>query len=267
MSSLAAAVHWQRDEPGTYRHVLEEEWYQGRGAFGGQVTGALMHGFMDHLGKPDFLPRSMTTHFCTPGKAGPAECRVRIDHVGRSGAHLSGRVVAADKVVATAVAFFGPSRSGGLQWGSESSPDVLGPRELSRAPWCPPEPNFCQNIDYRYLFDTAPFCGSPRPVMGGWARPAEGGAISWAVLAALLDVWAPPALAMLDRFAPAATLDMTTHFLAPPPREDGAFVLHHAVSPTISDGFGETMGTVWSEQRRLIARTRQVVGIWQSPPS
>ncbi|MDP6946816.1 MAG: thioesterase family protein [Myxococcota bacterium] len=262
MSGLSEVIRWAPRGDGVYETVLTEEWFQGRGSFGGLVVGALLHAFTETLEAPDFSPRSLTVHFCSPGKAGPAQCRVKVEYRGRSGAQLTGCVVGDNQVIATGSAFFGLSRPSKMKWSTDERPQIAGPRTFSRAPWLPALPAFCKQIDYRYAFGTAPYGGGDEAVMGGWSRPAEGGVLDYPTLAALLDVWAPPALARISTFAPAATIDLTTHFLAPPPAEPDAFVLHHCTAPTMGGGYAETLGTAWSEDGTLLARTRQWVAIW-----
>jgi hypothetical protein len=148
-----------------------------------------------------------------------------------------------------------------------SRPPTVPPfAEVASMPKIDGAPTFTQHIDLRFALGGIPFSGAVQPEVGGWCRLRHTGVPDLETICVLLDAWPLPALSMLTRPTPGATIDSTYHFpSALPPRpsgEDEPPYLFHCVSPTVEDGYAEHMGQLWTAEGLLVGRVRQMAAIF-----
>src|ERR1044071_1291926 len=91
-SPFVTATTWSALGEGRYRGDIRPEWFQGRGAYGGMLGGALLRSMMREVNDAAREPRSLTVHFCAPVAEGETTLAVRIERAGRQVMHLSARL-------------------------------------------------------------------------------------------------------------------------------------------------------------------------------
>jgi len=64
--SFLDATTWTALGEGRYQGTVHTSWYQGRGAFGGVLAGAVLRSMMRELNDVARAPRSLTVHFSAP---------------------------------------------------------------------------------------------------------------------------------------------------------------------------------------------------------
>ena len=253
---------------GRLEGAFDETWYQGRTIFGGLVAAVLARASTEAVDDPTRMPRSLTVQYAAPVVHGPVVAKAEVVRAGKHVTQTAARLEQDGRAVALALASFGAPRTHVLDVRPSGAPPVPRFDELVAMPKnVPGAPTFTQHVDLRFAMGSLPFSGAKTPEIGGWCRlrrPAP----HLETLCALLDAWPTPALSMLSRPSPAATIDSTVHFLAELPLRsestepyEGPY-LFHCVSPTIEHGYGEHLGELWTDEGRLVGRVRQMAAVF-----
>ncbi len=265
-SPFVLATTWSPLGEGRSVGRIHASWYQGRGAFGGMLGGALLRSMMRELNDEARAPRSFTAHFCAPVVEGEATIQVRLERTGRQVSHLSARMEQAGQVACLASATFATSRDTPLVYEDARAPQVPRPADV---PSTPAEllPTFGAHFDYRWCVGAAPYSGAAEARVGGWIRPHAPTPLDAPLVVGLLDSYPPAALARARGFSPGATMDFTAHFYAPlplPSAAPDAFYLRTGSSRHAADGYADDLAELWSEDGRLLAQLRQMAAVF--PP-
>jgi acyl-CoA thioesterase len=262
---FATATTWTTLGDGRYGGRVHPRWFQGRGAYGGLLGGALLRSMMRELQAPERLPRSFTVHFCAPVNEADAVITVRLERAGRQVSHLSARLEQAGQVACLASATFAQSRDTSLVFTHAQAPAAPSPHDLPSLP-TQALPAFGAHFDYRW-FRGIPFSGAPEADMGGWLRPRQHEPLDAPLLVGLLDAFPSAAFARLEGFANGATLDYTAHFYAPLPLvlAPDAFLLRTSHSRHAAEGYADDLAELWTAEGQRIGQLRQMAAIF--PPS
>lgn len=257
---------WNRTEAAHWTCVMNDEWHQGRGAYGGVVAGALGRALAELDGDPDRQLRSFHLQCCAPLQAGPAEIRGQLIRRGRSVTYARADMWQEGGIVATS--------TGTLVRAREQTLNGFKVREEHPAPTCPPPvavpvarhpsmPPFANHVELRFCLGPGLYAGADKAVTGGWCRLAEPQPIDVPLVLALLDCWPPSHFSVLRGPAAAATVDFTAQILALPVAE-GTADAHWLVenrARDIRDGYVEEEARMWSQAGELVATARQVIAI------
>ena len=262
---FATATTWTALGEGRYAGQIAPRWFQGRGAYGGVLGGALLRSMMRELGAPERSPRSFTVHFCAPVAEAESLITVRIERAGRQVSHLSARLEQGGQVACLASATFAVSRDTSLVFNHAQRPEAPPPQELTAIP---NEflPAFGAHFEYRW-FRGLPFSGAAEADMGGWLRPRQGEPLDAPLLVGLLDAFPSAAFARLEGFAQGATMDYTAHFYAPLPLtlSPDTFLLRTSHSRHAAQGYADDLAELWTSEGQLLGQLRQMAAIF--PPS
>jgi acyl-CoA thioesterase len=248
---------------GRFAGTVDDTWTQGRGVYGGMVAALLTRALVAMVDAPDRHLRTLTVQFVAPATPGPMTVEVEIVRAGSNATFASARLTCATGVCATALGTFARDRRDGPTALYDDRPDFPAFDTLPEPPTMLGVPRFSQHVDYRWLLGSI-YSGATHGEVGGWCRMRGDATPDVVMIAALLDVWAPPALMLLDAPRPAATVDLTYHFLAPLPLEGAHARDPYAVRSVCTwakDGYAETVGSLWSADGRLVARQRQLVAM------
>lgn len=243
----------------TFTAQADETWMQGRGQFGGLVSAWLVGAFDQAVGDPTRTPRTFTAHLAAPVPPGPVQLHVEVVRAGKYVTQLRGELRSDDQVCVTALGTWARDRAEGPEISPPPAPQLPPYHTLPELPPSRLLPVFTQHVDYRFGFRGVPYSGAQEATLGGWARFRQGAEPDAAMLAGLLDVWPPAVLVTLDRPRPAATVDLTLHFLQPfrpqAQRDDlYGMRLHSAWGHA---GYMEEHGDLWDASGRILARMRQ----------
>lgn len=263
-SPFVTATTWNALGQGRYVGHPRPDWFQGRGAFGGLLGGALLRSMMRELGEPTRAPRSFTTHFCAPVVEGEASIQVRLERAGRQVSHLTARLEQAGQVACLASATFATSRDSSLVYTDARPPVVPAPQDVPPVPtsqW----PAFGAHFDFRWCVGAPPSSGAAESRVGGWVRPRVPTPLDAPLAVALLDSFPPSAVARLSGPFQAATMDFTAHFYAPlplPSADPAAFYLRTAHSRHAATGYADDLAELWSTEGQLLAQLRQMAAVF-----
>jgi acyl-CoA thioesterase len=260
------ATTWNALGEGRYQGHIRPEWFQGRGAYGGMLGGALLRSMMRELNEPARAPRSLTVHFCAPVTEGEASLVVRTERAGRQVTHLSARMEQAGQVTCLASATFATSRETPLGYTDARPPRVPPPDDVPSVPSAM-LPTFGAQFDYRWCVGAVPYSGAAEARVGGWIRPRVPTPLDAPLVVGLLDAFPPAAFARVDGFCNGATMDYTAHFYAPLPLDASpeAFYLRTGHSRHAAHGYADDLAELWSRDGQLLAQLRQMAAVF--PPS
>lgn len=248
---------------GRFTATIDDSWAQGRGLYGGMVAALLVRALVEVIDAPDRHLRTVTVQFVAPAAPGPITVTVEVIRAGSSATFASARLVTANGVSATALGTFARDRRDGPTALLDDRPAFAPFDILPPPPWLLGAPAFSTHVDYRWLLGSI-YSGEKEGVVGGWCRMKGDVTPDAAMFSALLDVWAPAALMLLDAPRPAATMDLTYHFLAPLPLQDVGPQEPYAarsICTWAKDGYAEHVGSLWTADGRLVARQRQLVAL------
>lgn len=262
------ATTWRQHPDGRYHGNFSADWYQGKGAYGGVVAGALVRSIEDHVNDGRKPLRSFTIHFAAPVSDGPASIQVQREREGSLVTHLSAKMIQDDAVVAFATAtcagrrrYADPKR---MQFRAHQVWDVPSPDAVSPIEANPLMPRFTQFFSYRLCDGEIPFSGAERALLGAWLEPVFPYQLDAALTIALLDALPPAILTRSAGMRPAASVDMTTHlyadFGADAPARKGPFLIR-AESRWADDGYTEEKAQLWTQDYELIAECHQLIAV------
>ena len=253
MSDPRHAWQLERRADGGQVWQVPDGWQQGRGAYGGLVTAALVAAMAEVSG--DRPLRSLMATLCGPAMVGEAEVEV----LGlREGSKLSALTATLKQggVVAHGVGVTGEARADDRRWLTLSWPDP--------APWqggmlLPPgaAPVFTQNFEYEPLFGF-PHTGDA-PTSGGWVRLRGGqGPLDAALITALIDAWWPGAFVTLPAPRPMGTVATTIDLLPVPEGMDASQPVFLRVQLLAgAEGHLVEQRDLWTQSGQLLAVNHQ----------
>lgn len=246
---------------------VSRAWWIVRGPNGGYLAALVMRALTETVGDPERAARSLTLHYLRPPVEGPVEIEITVERSGRTLDSLSIRMTQNEKLLVIGLAAFAIDRV------SESfddlvMPDVPRPEALEPPPVPSEDVPMRARYDQRWVFGERPIAGEPRrdepAVVGGWIRLAEETPLDHTVLAALSDAWLPAVFGKLSRPNPVPTIDLTVHFRDAPPLVH-EWCLVQFTSRTLTRGYLEEDGVLWSEDGRVLANSRQLGVVIESP--
>jgi acyl-CoA thioesterase len=255
---LDADTNLEAAEDGAYEGVIGETWWTPRGPLGGYVMAIVLRAMTLAVDDDGRRPRSFTMYFLRPPKAGPVTVRPVVERKGRTLSSVSARLEQEGKLLGLALGAFSEPWEGPL-FDDAPMPEVAPP-EGRRTPVQAPSgnpPPFLERLTMQLRFGDPPFTRSDHALVGGWLGLTEERPIDALAVTLLADAWFPAPWPRLKQLAPAPTIDLTVHFRAPLPIDDG-LLLGRFRSTLVRDGFFEEDGELWSQDGTLVAQSRQL---------
>lgn len=258
--------------------AVPEGWSQDRGAFGGFVTGAMVHAL--EASAPDRPLRSLTAELCGPLVAGDAAVELSVLRAGNAVTTTAIRFVQHGEVQAHGVGVLGKQRMRDRDQVVARAPNLTPWRDVPIAklasPALPGEaapPNgdavsinpsfaatFAQHFEMR-IVRGAPFAGGTEPIVEGWVQPKRAGAArDAAYLAACIDCYYPCLFAIEKAPRPMATIAFTFQpfeFSGDP----DAPLAYRARMIASESGYCVEFRELWTTEGRLVALNQQTMVI------
>jgi acyl-CoA thioesterase len=227
MATFSAVLDALHRDGGGWTVVIPRAWANGRTVFGGlQVALSVraMRGALDEAlgaGKGDVaaLPlRSLQTTFVAPVAAGvPVALRAEFLRAGRSATHARCDLLQDSKVACATVAIFGAARPSRITLDIPRPAVQVDPESLPDMPYIPGiTPEFLQQLQLRWGIGRLPYTGHDEPHSTIFARLRDGGCNAEDAVIALADSIPTPALSMLDRPAPATSINWMLELIGDP---------------------------------------------------
>lgn len=245
--------------------TIPSDWTQGRTVFGG-LSAALIYSAIKDQISADRTVRSLNFSF-----VGPLESKssfiieVEILRQGKNVTQVTGRAIQDSKVAVLCQACFGVPRKSKISVLNENNHQMHMPKKPKFIPQIPKvTPKFLRHFDLSIDQGSLPFTGSKQSKIHGWMRLSEKlTEINEAHIVCLIDAWPPTVLQMLRWPAPASTICWNLEFVNQQERYSGdEWFAYQATTRHAESGYANTEANIWDSSHRLIAMSRQTVGIF-----
>ena len=274
---LSALVHPNATvDPLRFTLDVPDGLQQGRGAWGGIATGAMVAAAQQVDPRPEMAVRTLSAQLVAPVLVGQLHLRVEVLRTGSATQTLAVRCLDDDGgLLAHGVVVLGARRTGdampdGPRWLSVEAPAELaaGPESVPEAPVGPPlAPDFTVHLEMRPI-SGLPYQGADTDETMGWVRPRGPLArVDAAVVTALADAWWVAVMARMDRPRPAATLGFTLDFPGDPgdlPRDGMGGIeplFHRGRTVAAREGFTIESRELWTRTGQLVTWNTQTVAV------
>lgn len=259
MPSYADAVHVHDD-----RWEVPAGWHQGRGAWGGLVTAAVIRAATtaDASEPGTRLLREVSVHMVGPLPAGPA--RLTTTLVRRGSATAIWQVeIAGTETYAVGTVTLGADRASDFAPHTElHRPDVADWTAIDPLTLGPPlAPEFLQHLAVRPV-GGFPYSGGHDDVLSWVAPGTQIPAYDDALLVGMVDALWPAALVQVTEPRPLATLAFTATLLVDPATVDPALpLLHRGRLLAYAGGYATESRELWTADGRLAVHNTQVITV------
>lgn len=260
-SALDALLAFPPAVEGVTKISFPDQWQQGRGAFGGLVTAALVRA-LETVGEGRPL-RSLTSEICGPVQPGESALEIDVLRTGNAVTTAAVRLVQNGEVQAHGVGVLGKERMRDRDQVVLAKPTFGTWKDVEVLPIEPPlGPVFAQHFEFR-VTGPLPFSGETEPRVEGWVRPKNPGKTrDAAYLAACIDSYWPSLYTLETMPRPMATIAFTfqpfVHFEGLDPE---APLFFRSRAQAVDAGYFVEFRELWGEDGRLLALNQQTMVI------
>jgi acyl-coenzyme A thioesterase PaaI-like protein len=243
---------------GVFHCGVAEGWDINGNANGGYLLAMTGRAMARAAGRPD--PVSVTGHYLSPGKVGPAEVVAHVVKSGKRFATVAATLQAGGRPIIAALGTFGD-----LSQASDRAELVDGtPPDLPPPEACIPRSashvtvNFSNRLDMRLHPEDATFgddLPSGRALVRGWFRLHDGEPLDTTALLCCVDAFPPTAFNALLPRGWTPTIELTAHVRA---RPAPGWLRCRFSTRFVTGDLLEEDGEVWDAQGRLVAQSRQL---------
>jgi acyl-CoA thioesterase len=250
---------------GRYSGRIEDGWDIRGNTNGGLLLALAARAMLAETGRPD--PVTVTAHFLSPGRPGPAETEVRVLKQGRRFSTASATLGAAGKPLLAVLGTFGElAQDAALHMGS-APPELPPPAECFHQHPDNGAPGMFGQVELRLHPDDAGFAhGTPsgEPRVRGWVRLLGDEPIDSLALLFVADAYPPAVFNSNVPLLWVPTVELTVHVRA---RPVAGWLRSCFTTRFVSGGFLEEDGEIWDASGRLVAQSRQLALLPQLPAS
>src|SRR4051812_34573800 len=176
-----------------WRAGVHERWFVIRGPFGGSIAALLARALLEVTDHP---PRTLAIHFVDAPAAGEVEITATVERRGRSTDAVSLRLEQDGRIMALALANASERRADAPSWNELPRPDAPPPETCARVEREGRLPPFIEQLEIRWV-DGAEWGGADA-WNRAWVAAPERDVVDAPFVAALADVWMPPAFAKVN---------------------------------------------------------------------
>lgn len=255
MTTFAADTALEPLGDGRWRARFDaQRWGVVAGPFGGFLA-ALLARALTEVTK--WEPRTLAVHYLAAPVAGELEVSATVERRGGSSDAVALRIEQDGETMALALANAGAWRETPAAWDSLERADVPPPEECEAIRPGPERPAFFSQLDVRWIDGSSQYSKDRGDHNRAWVRLASGEVLDVVALAALANVWMPPAFGMLGALAIVPTLDLTAHFRAPVPAGLDWVLVEHRTRHA-AGGTWTCDGTLWAPDGTVLVQARQL---------
>ncbi len=252
-----------RREGDAWRVDVPEDWQQGRTVFGGLQLALAVRAMRAALGN-DLPLRSVQATFVGPLVGRDLVLQAEILRTGKSTTHARCDMRHEGRTDCTAVAIFGVPRPSKFTLEIPRPIVDVDPESLTDLPSVPGiTPQFVRHIQLRWAVGTHPYTGQREPRSTIFARMRDRHCSAEDALIALADSIPTPVLSMLDRPAPASSLNWMLEILGDPSQldRDGWCQIGTQVRAG-TDGYLSQTSILWGPNGHAFCVSHQSVAIF-----
>lgn len=249
----------------TPEFTIPANWGQGRTIYGG-MSGAMVFEAIKTQVSNDRPMRSFNCNFIGPLLVDePFTIDVEILRSGRNATQAVGKIIQNDRIAIMAQACFAVDRKSKVTVENFERHELPKPKKPNFIPPIPKlVPKFIRHLDLALIEGKYPFTGSKENVTKGWTRFTKPPAVvTDAHLIALIDAFPCTVLQTLKWPCPASTMNWNIEFLHPhDPIAPTDWLAYSSFPRQAADGYCHMESDIWDANGKLIAISRQVVGVF-----
>ena len=245
--------------------TIGENWSQGRTVYGG-ISSAVLFECLAHQITDQRPIKTLNVNF-----VGPLLCNepftVKIDtlRVGKNVSQYIAYAIQHDKNCVVMQACFARNRQSKARVENCDKHDFTLPKKATFIPPIPKvTPKFLRQFDLAIQSGGIPFTGQKSAHYKGWFRfkqPTK--TFTFTHLVGLLDAYPPTLIQMLKWPTPASTINWNVEFLeSDTPYHSQDWFAYHDDTRHAHHGYGITEANIWDKHGKLIAISRQRVGVF-----
>ena len=264
-TDMGSILQTLQDDPDN-RTRFDEQWTQGRSAFGGLSAAFAVTAMSKALGQ-DLPMRSLMVSFIGPIPPGEVSVTTRCLRQGRNVTQMQADVLVGDEVCLQAMGVFGHAREGLVVPARRMEKPVPREQGLHIVAHRKRLPAFLGQFDGYWVSDGLPFSGKPSRELNLWARhegdmtrfPAER-------LVAIADIPPPVILSYYDSpSVPASSLTWSLEFVKPPQAVTADWFYLEFTAEAAAEGYTQQSGRIFEESGELCALSRQCMVYFEPP--
>lgn len=245
---------------GGWHFELPAGWGQGRSVFGGLVGAVAASLARLHVGDGRSL-RTMSTQLLRPTRPGRLDGTVSVLREGKYTSFVEVILSQDGARVVTANFVFARHRGGAVTVDATVPWTGPDPETLADVPYVPGAmPECVRNVTLRWGSGPAPFSGADEASFVGFCRTHYPSGDIEGVLA-ILDIFPPPSLVLLNTPAPASTVSWTAHVLDAPERLEGWLRVEYR-TVVGAGGMHTTVARLFDPDGRLLGWSEQLVAVF-----
>ena len=233
-----------------------EEWYQGRGVYGGLIFAQLAYAVKQHTKLP---LRRISVDMCAPVIASDISIQVTTARKGVNSHFFYVSAQQNQKIVAHGTIVCGGPRCPDFdrhQFSPPGNTPPIFPPITSNA-----MPAFSCFFDYWLTTGAIPFSKSENLRTGGWIRAKGDSLIDDEKILALLDAWWPALVVGMKSPRPMGTISFTADLSLTEPFEQEDPCMIESNSLEVKEGYSIETNLLWSAEGVLLAKAQQNVVI------
>lgn len=244
---------------------LPDTWGQGRTAFGG-ITAGFLHYALSQVVDKDRSLRAFHTNFVGPVSFDtPFELVVEKLRSGRNMSQYLAKLMQNGAVCVCVQACFGVSRESKIVVDKLPTHSMTLPKKAKFIPQIPKvTPRFFRHYDLAIEQGQIPFSWSKHSHYHGWMRFKEGVSnFDYTHLISLIDAWPPAIIQQLKLPAPVSTVSWDIEMVQPLKISgDNPWFGYQVDTKLASGGYAHTEATIWDDQERVVALSRQTIAVF-----
>lgn len=244
---------------------VASSWSQGRTLYGG-ISASILYQAMREAVSPEKVMRSLNTNFIGPIEPDSEfSITVEVLREGKNVTQVVAHLVQDNKVAVMSQASFGIARPSQIIVSNDLHHKMDYPQESDFSPQNSNGiPKFLRHFDLTQTKGGLPFTGKKDSDVHGWMRFNEKPSDFYdAHLVALIDIWPPTVLQMLDLPAMASTMSWNLEFIHPHQKSSGSdWFAYQAETRQAADGYAHTEANIFDKYGTLVAISRQVVAVF-----
>ena len=244
---------------------IPASWGQGRTVFGG-ISAAVLYQAIKAQVADDRPMRSFNCNFVGPLAVDePFELDIDILREGKNATQALGKIMQNGKVAVICQVCFAVDRQSKIQVENTEQHQIPPAKKAKFIPAIPGVvPKFLKHVDLSQMEGKFPFMGSKVNTIKGWMRFSKAPEkVTDAHLIALIDSYPCPVLQTLKWPAPASSMNWNIEFLHPHDEiKPTDWIAYSSFPRQAADGYCHMESDIWDANGKLIAISRQVVGVF-----
>jgi len=244
---------------------IPASWGQGRTVYGG-LSAAILYSAIKAQVADNRPMRSFNANFVGPIMVDtPFTIEVEVLREGKNATQVLGKIRQNGNVALICQVCFAVNRDSKVFVENTEQHQLEPPKKAHFIPPVPGVvPKFIRHLDLKLMEGRMPFTGGKKNIVKGWMRFKKAPErITDAHLIALIDAYPCPVLQTLRWPVPASTMNWNIEFLHPHDEIKPTDWLAYSSFPRqAADGYCHMESDIWDSQGKLIAISRQVVGVF-----